>query len=109
MTKLSKKIVQVAVALGLGALALPVAAGQASAATVIGGVDIAQQCRVQFSSPLELRLLDPHNAYAWRCYSPSSGNFYSVDLNDACARQWAGGAFAIVLDTGNPYSWRCAR
>jgi hypothetical protein len=92
--------------LTLGGLAT---AAPASAATIIGGIDIAQQCRVQEWRPLEARLLDPHNAYSWRCYSPYTGNLYSVDMNAACRNQYGSGAYAVVLNGSDPYSWRCAR
>lgn len=103
-----------AVTIGLGALGLaigPIAAvaPAASASTIIGGIDIAQQCRVQEWRPLETRLLDAHNAYSWRCYSPYTGNYYGVNLNAACGNQYGAGAFAVVLNTADPYSWRCAR
>lgn len=85
------------------------AAAPASATTILGGIDVAQQCRVQEWRPLEVRLLDAGNAYSWRCYSPYTGNYYSVNMNDACFRQYGSGAYAVVLDTRNAYSWRCAR
>jgi hypothetical protein len=98
-----------AVIIGVGSVGLALGAAAtiaptASAAVILGGVDIAKQCR-----PLETRLLDAHNAFSWRCYSSRTGNYYSVNLDAACADQYGPGAFAVVLNTSDPYSWRCAR
>ncbi|GAA0591235.1 hypothetical protein GCM10010174_02900 [Kutzneria viridogrisea] len=96
-------------ALGLGTAAVIATAAPASAATIIGGIDVARQCQVQERRPLEVRLLDSGNPYSWRCYSPYTGNYYSVNMNAACVNQYGSGAFPVVLDPHNAYSWRCAR
>ncbi|WNV86815.1 hypothetical protein [Umezawaea sp. Da 62-37] len=93
-------------ALGLGGV---LTATPASAAVILGGIDVAQQCRVQDWRPLDAWLLDANNAYSWRCHSPYTGNLYNVDMGNACARQYGGGAFSVLLNASDPYSWRCAR
>ncbi|KAA2252268.1 hypothetical protein F0L68_36670 [Solihabitans fulvus] len=95
-----------AIGLAGGAVAM---ATPASAATIIGGIDVGQQCSVQTWRPLEARLLDPNNAYSWRCYSKWTQNYYGVDMDGACRNQYGAGAFSVVLDPNNAYSWRCAR
>jgi hypothetical protein len=113
-TRPNDQRVRRAVLIGLGSIGLALGAAAtlaptASAATIIGGINVAQQCRVQEWRPLEARLLDAHNAYSWRCYSPYTGNYYGVNMNAACLNQYGSGAYAIVLNTSDPYSWRCAR
>ncbi len=81
----------------------------ASAAVIIGGIDVARQCRIQEWRPLEARLLNAHDAFSWRCYSPYTGNYYGVNMDAACVNQYGGGAFSVVLNPSDAYSWRCAR
>lgn len=103
-----KKILsRMALATVAGASAIAATAVPAHAATVIGGINITQQCRVQYGASWSAIVLDAGNPYSWRC--TWSGYQYGVNLDAGCVNQYGGGAFSILLDPHNAYSWRCAR
>ena len=81
----------------------------ASAATQLGGVDMQRACNNQYPGMgLRATVLDPGNAYSWRCRAPW-GYTAGLNLNAACNEQYGGGAWATPLDPRNAYSWRCYR
>ncbi|WP_117212170.1 hypothetical protein [Allorhizocola rhizosphaerae] len=102
-----KTISRFALAAVVGASAIAATAAPAQAATIIGGINVDRQCKVQHGSAFTAVVLDTRNAYSWRCHY--SGYLYGVDMNSACINQYGGGAFSVLLDPGNAYSWRCAR
>jgi hypothetical protein len=107
---------------------------QANAATRLGGLDLAQYCRLKYStsaptfSAVATASLKVYNAGGWRCIQMTTslwpkyvnGIFsgfdsvrrtfeYSIDMNDVCRRQYGSGAYASYSNWSNPYSWSCYR
>jgi hypothetical protein len=84
-------------------------AAPASAATIIGGVDMQRACTKQYPGMgLTAVVLDGNNAYSWKCRSPW-GYTGGINVNAACGEQYGGGAYSTVLNPRDPYSWRCVR
>ena len=100
-------LVRLAAATAIGAATVAAAATPAQASVIIGGIDVARQCRAQYGASWTATVLDPGNAYSWRC--TYSGYANGVNMNSGCVNQYGAGAFAVLLDPNNAYSWRCAR
>ncbi|TCO46865.1 NlpC/P60 family protein [Kribbella antiqua] len=88
-------------------LALPaVTATQASAATVLGGVDMQRACDTQYPGRgSRATVTNWSSAYSWKCVAPSFSG--GIDVNRACATQYSQGAYAGLRDAANPYTWFC--
>jgi hypothetical protein len=80
------------------------------------GVDMAEQCAVQYPDglaffPAYASIVAPHNAYSWRCEQVSKlpgGGVISnlpVDVESFCTRHGLG--LAVVLNADDAGSWRC--
>ena len=92
-------------------------ASHASAATRLGGVDLAKYCRDRYQSSYSSAkvVLVENNAYGWRCQQillvggPSWTN-YSIDMVDVCRRQY--GVKSVTAKYGSfsdAKSWSCYR
>ncbi len=104
MKRINKKIKAAAVAV-LVATTLTLGANSPAHATY-AGVDMHGACQLQYGGLYRALLLDPGNAYSWRCYLPPYTSVqHNVSINLYCAAAYSG--YAVVLDPGNAYSWRC--
>jgi hypothetical protein len=78
--------------------------------TVLGGVDLNQQCRRRHGAAAYAVLLQPvyspGAAYAWRCRS--YGVDYQIDMQLFCRWQYSNPyAIGTFSDYNNAYSWYC--
>jgi hypothetical protein len=74
--------------------------GQCSGA----GLDLDAYCRNMNPSSFAV-LLDPHDAYTWRCQVGASQ--VGMDLNRACSEQYGASWYAVLGNRSDPDSWRC--
>lgn len=80
------------------------------ALTVLGGIDLDQQCRRRHGSSAFAVLLQPvfspGAAYAWRCYQ--NGVYHHIDMRLFCVWQYNNfNAVDAFSDFNNAYSWYC--
>lgn len=99
-------------ALAVGGIA--VAAPQAHAATMLGGLNLHAYCRVVASggNPTSwVWIQNPRNVYQWRCSYINGGGLQTVgmNLNHACTWTYGSPSYARYLNYYDPYSWRCYR
>lgn len=86
-------------------------AGEASAATRVGGVDVERVCQFDYGFHAYIAVWA---ANGWRC-NPVPGNSYykvldrNADMNKACRIQYGSSSWSSFSDGGNPYSWSCYR
>lgn len=88
--------------LGVGLASAPAA----SAATYLGGVNVAMACIIQHGNTTA-KVIYP-NVMGWRCVAPN-GAQYGVSMNQACVYQYGAGAYSAYVNFNNPYSWYCER
>ena len=109
ISTIRRAIATAAIVAGIAA-ATALTAPAASAAAVVGGVDMQRACNTQYPPSFGLRavVLDQRNAYSWRCAAPWDST-RGIDVNRACANQYGSGAWSGPRDSRNPYSRYCQR
>lgn len=82
-------------------------------ANVIGGVNIARECREEYPSQPNVWTYptDQSSPYTWACTSNGTliAGSHGIDMNRACSRQYGESVYAVVVRPKDAYSWRCAR
>jgi hypothetical protein len=89
---------------------LPVVAAPASAATVLGGVDMQAACNNQYPGEGRLAKIRTWNVYGWKCVTGvvpvADGN---IDVWKQCRTQYnKANAYGDFRKYADPYSWYCA-
>jgi hypothetical protein len=95
----------------LAGMFLPVAAAApASAATVLGGVDMQAACNIQYPGQGRKAKIRTWNVYGWKCVTgvvPVADG--DIDVWKQCRTQYnKPNAYGNFRNYYDPYSWYCA-
>ncbi|MEU4522149.1 hypothetical protein AB0F52_25955 [Amycolatopsis sp. NPDC024027] len=89
---------------------LPIVAAPASAATVLGGVDMQAACNNQYPGQGRLAKIRTMNVYGWKCVSgavPVADG--DIDVWKQCRTQYnRANAYGGFRSYSDPYSWYCS-
>ena len=101
-------LVATALGAGCGAAAeeeAPEAGEGAANARTVGGVDLAQACRVQHGASAVLELTQPPSAFAWK--GRVGSDLRGIDVDAACTSQYGVTGKSRYRNASDPYSWEC--
>ena len=95
-----QSVLRVAALAAAASLCLGVAPAQAH-----NSVNLDGYCRAHYGEYARAIVLDPHDAYSWRCQRGT--DLFSISVDQACSEQYGGEYSAVMEDRRDAYSWSC--